>query len=533
MAYQIIVMGDSNVRNSYVKDIFDNKLKRETSYVQTNTKEALITAVEKHTKAKNTFIFHCSWMNEIALKAKNKDDEVKDREIAKTIDDIIESMFRAAFEKKDWHFLIMKPIRRKTPAALDQRTAKISEAIQQSFYKEQPPNNLKLTGAPPMEDKHFLNDGVHLTKEGYLILQAHIIDEIYKANQEIECLQEDEDMDHSLNVNKLLSQTSQTQAQTKLLRNTRISVSQTPAQTPARISQRNKRNRDDESESESDSNSSKKTKEDRMDTILARMETLLDIANQKSEENAQNIQINTIEITKNHQTSQFRMNDMDLSIARLKEETDMLDNERMRDTIIVKKLMHGDNIPQKNPELIDLIKAIAKEMTEKITGFEPPIKYIGLAFPIDTTRMDKAPKEVPPFKIQFRNKEDCIEFKVKAIIEAKKPNGSYSGTYLIHPQNPATRVRTMILWEIAKILKEAKCESWVAQSTTRPLLMVKTGQYPRSYGYVQAIQENLNFLSKCDLSEPNKLANRFFRGEVQRLFIILKDDNNKGNPTRS
>ena len=91
----------------------------------------------------------------------------------------------------------------------------------------------------------------------------------------------------------------------------------------------------------------------------------------------------------------------------------------------------------------------------------------------------------------------------------------------------------MILWEIAKILKEAKCESWVAQSTTRPLLMVKTGQYPRSYGYVQAIQENLNFLSKCDLSEPNKLANRFFRGEVQRLFIILKDDNNKGNPTRS
>ena len=375
-----------------------------------------------------------------------------------------------------------------------------------------------------MEDKHFLNDGVHLTKEGYLILQAHIIEEIHKNNQELELMQEEDGLD---NVGPQISQaSSQAQVQAKLLKNTRISVSQTPSRT----SQRNKRNRDEEGESDSDSNSSKKNKlkEDRMDTILARMETLLDSANQKSEKNAQNIQINTNEITKNHQTSQLRMNDMDLSIAKLKEDTDMLDNERMRDTIIVKKLLHSDIVPQKNPELIDFIKVTAKNMIEKITGFELPLKYIGLAFPIDITRMGKTPKEVPPFKIQFRNKEDCIDFKIKSIIEAKKPNGSYSGTYLVHPQNPATRVRTMILWEFAKILKEAKFESWVAQSTNRPLLMVKTGQYPKAYGFVQAIQENQNYLSKCDLTEPNKLANRFFHGEVQRLFIVLTDESYKG-----
>ena len=176
MAYQVIVMGDSNVRNSYVRDFFDNKIKKETTFVQTNTKEALITAVEKHVKASNAMVFHCSWMNEISSKAKSKDDDTKDREITKVIEEIVESLFRAAFEKPDWHFLVMKPIRRKTPAFIDQRTLKIAETIQQSFYKEQPPKNLKLTGCPQFEDKHFLNDGVHLTKEGYLILQNHIID---------------------------------------------------------------------------------------------------------------------------------------------------------------------------------------------------------------------------------------------------------------------------------------------------------------------------------------------------------------------
>ena len=420
----------------------------------------------------------------------------------------------------------MKPIRRKTPAFLDQRTTKIAEAIQQSFYKEQPPKNLKLTGSMPIEDKHFLNDGVHLTKEGYLLLQAHIIDEIIKSNQELEALDVDEDMLFSPSAATQNTQHNPSLAQTRLQRNSQISV----VQTPARTSLRNKRVRDNEDESESDSNSAKKTKqkEDRMDTILARMESLLDSANQKSEANARNIETNTIEIKQNHQTSMVRMNEMDLSIARLKEETDMLDNERIRDTIIIKKLIHTCEVPNKNQDLAELIKETAKNMVSYTLGFDPQIKYIGLAFPIDLARMAKSPKEVPPFKIQFRNKEDCIDFKIKAIIEAKKPNAKYSGAYLVHPQNPATRVRTMILWEIVKVLKAAKVEAWVAQSSTRPMLMIKKGQYPKSFGFVQAIQENQNFLSKCDLTEPNKLANKFFRGEVQRLFLVLKDENPRG-----
>ena len=172
-------------------------------------------------------------------------------------------------------------------------------------------------------------------------------------------------------------------------------------------------------------------------------------------------------------------------------------------------------------------------MITEIMDAEFATKYIGLAFPIEPARMAKAPKEVPPFKIQFRNREDAIDFKNMAIIQAKKPNGKYSGVYLVHPFNAATRVRVGILWILAKALKEAKLEAWVAQSSSRPTLMIKKGQYPKSYSFVQAILEHENYINKCDFSEPNKLASRFFKGETQRLFLVLSDERIKGKKNLS
>ena len=121
----VIIMGDSNICNSYVKDIFDSKIKHETIFIQTNTKEALIIAIEKQIKTNKAIIFHCSWMNEITQKAKSKDDDSKDKEIAKVIDDIIENLYSMAFEKPDWKITVMKPIRRKMPVSIEARYGKI------------------------------------------------------------------------------------------------------------------------------------------------------------------------------------------------------------------------------------------------------------------------------------------------------------------------------------------------------------------------------------------------------------------------
>ena len=517
-------MGDSNIRNCYVKDVFEGKLKLETIFIQTNTKEALTIAVEKQTKSGKALIFHSSWMNEIVAKAKSKDEVSKDNEISKVVDDIIENLYRAAFEKPNWKIVLMKPIRRKTPASMDIRTFKIAELIQQSFYKEQPPKNLKLTGAPSIEDKHFVADGVHLTREGSLLLQGHLIEEITKALQEQEIMEQDEVFDQDDDMGNNIASL----AASKLPRSTLISISQTPS----RVNTRSKRTRDleDSNENQETDQSGKKMRqsEDRMESILARMETLLEGAQTTNAENAEKIGANKMSIDKNQQTTRLELDGINLTIARLKEDNDVLDNDRMRDTIIIKKIKVNNNLPTQPQELQDFIKEFGKNMIEAILPNQPEVKYIGLAYPIEVARMAKAPKEVPPIKIHFKDREVALSFKAKAIDLAKKPSGTYSGAYLVHPLNPATRIRIQILWQLVKILKEAKFEAWVAQSTSRPMLMIKKGQYPKAFGFVQAITEHQNYIDKCDFTEATKLANRFFKGDVQRLFIVLSDVNHKG-----
>ena len=230
-------------------------------------------------------------------------------------------------------------------------------------------------------------------------------------------------------------------------------------------------------------------------------------------------------ITTTQTEVKIRLDQIDRSFARLKEETDTLDNDRLRDTIIAKKVQTEEKIPNDSKAILELIRGLTKQMIEDVLGREARTKYIGLAFPIDPTKMKLGNKEVPPFKFQFRAREDSLEFKSKAVDMAKKPNGKYSGAYFTFPQNAATRIRVQVLWAIAKNLKNDTTESWVSQGTTRPSLMFKPEnlKYPRALSYVQAVTEFGDKVPRQELVAPANLANRFFRGEVERIFIILED----------
>ena len=530
-AMPIIVMGDSNIRNCYVKDIFDTRLKQDTNFILTNSKESLAVVIEKHSKTPRAIVFHCSWMNEIVSKTRTKADDAKDKEISKIVDEIISNLFQAANEKPGWIVIVMKPIRRKLPASFEQRSTKICEMITESFYKETPPGNLKLVDPPLIDDKHFVVDGVHLNRDGYLLLQNHVIEKILNTLAE-SCALEGDDLSDSEMTELQTAEIAleQTQGSSQVRGKGARTLLPSLTQTPIRSSARNKRNRESEDEDSEKESYSKKIKqtESRMEAILAKMESVMEIANIKVNENTQKITENFDQIQANHSFVNAKFNEIDLTIARLKEESDMSENERMRDTVIIKKYVTANPVTTKVQDLVDFVKKIALEMITDIMDTQVATRYIGLAYPIDPTRMAKTPKEIPPFKIQFRSREDALDFKSKAIILAKKPNDKYSGIYLVHPLNAATRVRLAVLWILAQALKEVEIEAWVAQSTSKPMLMVKKGQYPKSYGYVQAILEHENFISKCDFSEPNKLASRFFKGETQRLFIVLTDERIKG-----
>ena len=82
----------------------------------------------------------------------------------------------------------------------------------------------------------------------------------------------------------------------------------------------------------------------------------------------------------------------------------------------------------------------------------------------------------------------------------------------------------MLLWGIVDVLKREKKESWVNQSSPKPTLQVKqTGTLVKSYSYLEAISAYGERIDKKVIEDATKLAARFYYGQVEKIFVILKD----------
>jgi hypothetical protein len=97
-------------------------------------------------------------------------------------------------------------------------------------------------------------------------------------------------------------------------------------------------------------------------------------------------------------------------------------------------------------------------------------------------------KELPPFKITFKRLEDAVEFKEKCITASKEPTNRLHKAYFANQQSIGTRIRLNILWGIADALKKEKKDSWVTQSSPKPVLQVKdNGPLVKTYSYLEAV----------------------------------------------
>ena len=56
--------------------------------------------------------------------------------------------------------------------------------------------------------------------------------------------------------------------------------------------------------------------------------------------------------------------------------------------------------------------------------------------------------------------------------------------------------------------------------------MIKAEKYPRAYNFVQAVREFEGKINQKELQHVRLVAEKFFAGEVQSLFIVLKDSPN-------
>ena len=61
--------------------------------------------------------------------------------------------------------IVMKPMKRGAPNWMPGKLPKINEEIMNCFYKEKPPNNIKLIGAPEIPEKEVQQDHTHFTSK--------------------------------------------------------------------------------------------------------------------------------------------------------------------------------------------------------------------------------------------------------------------------------------------------------------------------------------------------------------------------------
>ena len=179
---KILIIGDSNIRNCFVKDKFEKTLKATFSYEQAMSNETVKATLAKSRDAIFNVIFICTMLNEIAFATKGiKDDAGRDAEAKTVADTLREIVVGAAQASEETEFIIMKPLRRKIPAWIDKKTLTYHEMLGKDFSENAKLKNVMLVDSMEVPDNVLQPDGVHLSKDGLVNLQNHILESITKV----------------------------------------------------------------------------------------------------------------------------------------------------------------------------------------------------------------------------------------------------------------------------------------------------------------------------------------------------------------
>jgi hypothetical protein len=217
----------------------------------------------------------------------------------------------------------------------------------------------------------------------------------------------------------------------------------------------------------------------------------------------------------------------DVLTAEMREDIDSLENENLKQVVVVRKLTAEGAIPKERQALRAYIQGIARALVAKLLDQDSAklVKYGAPLYSfIDPTKKDNAAGLVPPFKIGFANKDVAVRFREAALKKAKEADSIYKKTYFSFFQSAGTRVRTMLLWSLADGLKAETREAWVAQNSAKPTLQVKeNGRIVESLNFVKAMTKYGNKIPKKTIEEATKLAKKNFAGNLKETFVVLTD----------
>jgi hypothetical protein len=501
----ILLLGDSNLRQTF--EIFGDQLKTkldcEVIFEQTQTNESIKAALEKPREIKPNIIYINSILNEISSKVSR----------GKAIVDVIKNVTveqndivnKAANEisNSSTLFLICNPMMRYEPKWYEERLSLVHYYINKHNL-DYSPGNVSTVAELEINHEHLASDKIHLNEQGRKMFFEKLVADLKIAQEEVKKFEE-EGMEWD-DLARLSQKTPKTAKKRKMV------------------------DQDDEGASQK-----KKREED--DTILGTLKSFMEeiredrklaaLKTGKLEQDINSLKEADTQIRQElEQIKASRENDNYFSAA-VREDLDVIENENMRNTVIIKKMKKPDDvtIPTDKNELSKKMHEVAKSLVKDTIGDETSVIYTALLF-AGKEGVKNTEGKYPPFKIVFKTKGQGIEFREKAVKNSKDEKNKLHKAYIASQQCLATRIRTILLWSMADRIKDQLrgIDSWVNQGLNKPTLQIKgDGKFQKSFTFVQAIQKYGDKVEAKAKEEATKLARRHFIGQVEKIFVIIED----------
>jgi hypothetical protein len=502
----ILLLGDSNFRNMMEVhgEALSANVGEEIKFHMATSNETIRIHLEGRTDTPKVVIIG-SPINEIVLKY----NENKKKGRAETIKEVLEEQYKivkaAAEANGDVLFLLVPPFLRLDPQWFKER---VSLAIfhVKDFVGEDGPWNLAVANPIKLSEEDVSDDKVHLNQSGK--------EKLFKA------------IESDINICKTNLGESQ---QPPLDWASQMFSQETPTPSTIRKRVRNEEDNGDEEENTSGKKARLDTVLDRIDLLMKKIDDeratskaeMTELTN-KVDEGAKKVEEIKTTVDKLEKISK---NDVSFS-AELREDLDSLENENLKNTVIVRKLK-GANVPKEKKALRTYIQEKARGLVKEILDETAAnnVKYAAPLFAyIDPTKKDNAAGLVPPFKIGFGSKDIGVKFRDAAVKIAKEEGSQYKDTYFTFFQCFGTKVRSILLWGLSDVLKSDTRQVWVTQNNAKPTLQFKEGgRIVKNLSFVNAMHEYKDKIPQKSIDEAYKIARKQFSGKLEKTFIVLKD----------
>jgi hypothetical protein len=516
---KFLVIGDSNFRDLFAShgEEIVKKTGSPVSFEYATSVVSIKTLMDDSVQVKEAeIIFLATPTNEIAQRGRNN---TKSREgiIEAVINEFYELVNTFAQKNEQKMIVVCYPFLRQDPPWLDGKLPFYKEYLKKAHNVSY--HNVHLGSDLEISSDQLKPDRIHLNKDGLKGLCEHLTKDLKIAEKELSPLAAESD-------DTMESPSTQTEFITPPSRG--IRGARSLRKTPARNKRQNEESGADEVKSKK-----KRTGEAKIDTVLDKLDLFMRELREDRKTNEQRFVglESVIKETKSEQEEMKKdiqkLKESDNCFAAsVREDIDAMDNLNARDTVVIKKMATEVEIPTDKKELSTFIMSIGKDLLVQLMGDDKGMKYIAPLYVSNNRSQPKegARKELPPFKIVFKLLNDAILFKEKAIAASKELNNKLYKAYIASQMNVGTRIRLLLMWGVVDHLKREKKEGWVSQSSPKPTLMVKqSGNIVKTYSFIEAMTSYGDKIERKILDEATRLANRFFYGQIEKIFIVLKD----------